>query len=187
MTRAARARARAFGGLTIAVFASAIVVALYAVHGSMPYNPVELPLERPSIARAVTPESWKFFTRNPREASVTPLVRETNGSWRMPSELFGTSASAPFSRWARSHGLELGIVMDSVPKGSWSECDRAPAECLDELAAEGRLHRLDNPSPSPVVCGRVGLVSQVPVPWAWARKGKKIDMPSKVVVVEVQC
>ena len=177
------AKALAFGGLAAAIVA-------VTVHGSMPYNAIESNLVRDLQTTAWAPESWRFFTRNPQEEQVAPYSR-TGESWT-PASSPGGSPRYLFGldRAGRAQGVELGLLLEGMPKASFRACDddEAPEVCLSKTT---KVFRLKNETPRPSLCGQIGVVSKKPVPWAWARlravSARTIHMPARVLRLEVEC
>ena len=175
---------RRLGALAVALAAVAASLVAVTVHGSMPYNAMSIPGERELQTMAWAPESWRFFTRDPQEENLLPYVLEGDG-FRLATPARGTTTYAfGIDRAGRTHGMEVAMLIEGFPKSSFHACDDAPAECL---ARTTRIIRTKNRNPSPTLCGSVGVVLQKPVPWAWARSGKDITMPSRVVRLEVTC
>lgn len=150
-----------------------------------PYNPVAPPaLKRIAIATFVH-EGWGFFTRNPREPDVT-LHGLVNGRWVQLS--MGPISSARnlygLNRAVRAQGAEFGLVAQQLGAPAWVECETEPIGCLRTAPyARG----IQNASPSPTLCGTVGIVRQAPLPWAWREWSGLLTMPSSVAVLEVAC
>jgi antimicrobial peptide system SdpA family protein len=184
-TKSTRAQSRALGGLVIALGASFAVLGAYAVHGSLEVNPITLPHENRSVMTTLLPEGWKFFTRNPQEAQVRPYALR-DGTWASASLLPNSRARnwLGIDRSGRAQGIEIGLLGESVPADAWVPCDEAPLECLARAPVGATFA---NKSPRPTLCGAVGFVAQPPVPWAWAHDADHLDMPSRVVRVEIQC
>ena len=176
---------RALGALLVALVGAFTTVGAYAVHGSIELNPITLPGEDKELMTTILPEGWKFFTRNPQEPQMLPYVQQ-DGAWVSASLLPNSRARNLFGldRRGRAQSVELGIIGEGVPSTAWSECDGAPLECLDRAPVGARIH---NDFPSASVCGVVGLVSQPPIPWAWAHSKSHLDMPSRVARLEVSC
>jgi antimicrobial peptide system SdpA family protein len=179
---------RPLGGMLVAVAMAWSVLTLYAVHIELPVNALDLPFESSikTTLQAVVPEGWGFFTRDPREARLLPFLR-TEGSWLGASEgpngepwnAFG------FNRAARAQGVEMGLLETMVPNNAWKECSDEIPNCLDTAASSVQV---SNPTPSPTLCGDVGLAQREVVPWAWAASTPdESQMPSKVVRLNVKC
>ncbi len=165
------------------------VATLYAVHGGMPHNPVHLPLENPVSISTVMPEGWAFFTRSPREEYAVALTR-IGDRWAPAS--FGTHNSATnlfgIVRKSRAQAVEVGALVAKVPSAKWVECqpDESDEDCLGHTPINAATV---NAAAVPSLCGSVGVVKRLPVPWAWARANARraILMPAKALRVEVQC
>lgn len=140
--------------------------------------------------RIIVPEGWGFFTRDPREPRIVPYTLNPQGEWQNANLgphsqgrwIFG------FDRRSRAQGVEIGTLFGDVPEAGWTECgDDAepldPPTCLD-LAEPISVH---NPSESPSLCGTVALVAQEPIPWAWRDAIDTIEMPSRVLLLDVAC
>lgn len=181
MNDASRAR---LATRALVVGALAATLAVYATHATMESTTFALPGERDMQILAWAPQTFRFFTRDPQEERVTAFVQE-GGAFRSlgksgadPSLLFGLDRSS------RGLGIEMGLVMEDVPKALMRPCEDEPAACLARL---DRAMKVENPTPNARLCGQVGIVLQKPVPWVWARHGKPITMPSRVIRLEVSC
>jgi antimicrobial peptide system SdpA family protein len=178
-------RSRTVGLLVALMVGAAGTVAAYAAHVPMPYNPVHLPLEKSFTIASFLPEGWKFFTRDPREESVFVMVRTPEGWMPMEGAANGSLLNAlGASRQGRARSVELGQLTSRVAKSEWKDCDRSPVECLDGIASPARI---DTASRKPQLCGLHGVVAQKPVPWAWRNSKQPVVMPSRVLLLEVQC
>jgi antimicrobial peptide system SdpA family protein len=175
---------RVIGGALLALvlfWGSLCALALYT---ALPFNPIQVSSERRAFVRTLFPEGWKFFTRNPQEAQLVPY-RLVDGRWlsasllpnSRPSNLFG------LGRWGRAQGVEMGILLARLGDARWTDCDEQPTTCLEGAPV---VLQIDNPSPAPSLCGELALVSQQPVPWAWARNPHAL-LPSHVIRFEAKC
>jgi antimicrobial peptide system SdpA family protein len=173
------------GTAALGLLIAAACLAAYAIHGSLPHNPIDLPFEEQLSTRAWAPEGWKFFTRNPREERPVLFVQRS-GRWRRaetgpasrPRYLFG------LDRAGRVQGLELGLIFEQIPRGAWRECDENPLACISSSAA---AIPITNRSPKPTLCGSAGLALQKPIPWSWLELPRPVVMPSRIVRLEIRC
>lgn len=80
--------------------------------------------------------------------------------------------------------MEIGRLLQRLPKAGWQTCKERPEACLVRIP---KALTVKNTSPNPTLCGEVGLGLQKPVPWAWRASAHRITMPSRVTRLEVQC
>jgi antimicrobial peptide system SdpA family protein len=172
------------GAFTASMIACLAVFSAYSVHAAMPTNPIVLPLEERLQVRAWAPQGWNFFTRNAREDRTLVFSHDAKGWSNVMSRNADAKNRFGIDRKGRAQGAELGILLGAIPKDRWTACSVSPTACLSD--AEGAF-RLRNTSPSPTMCGTIGIVMQPPVPWAWSTAAERVTMPSKVVRLEVQC
>lgn len=185
MSEAQREQRTRLGAKAALLGAFAAALVLYATHASMPRNTFTLPGEQELQVLAWAPQAFKFFTRDPQEERTLVYVKDRVGAYQLhgirgadPKVLFGLDRSG------RAVGVELGLAIEGLTKSEFKPCEGDPARCLDRLE---RTVKVENPSPSPQLCGQIGIVLQKPVPWVWARHGKPITMPSRVLRLEVAC
>ena len=157
----------------------------YVLQASMPYNPIGFPYSDVVDMRAVMPEGWAFFTRNPREPS-TRFYEKRDETWQSarlganasPENLFG------LSRRGRGQGIEAARLIEQIPDSAWMKCKLPARSCLKSIS---RVPTVRNPSPLPTFCGTIGFVRRPPVPWAWNESRLDIHMPGEVLKLDAQC
>jgi antimicrobial peptide system SdpA family protein len=179
---------RALGAFVFVVGTMWAVLIGYVVHVQLPTNVIVLPFEQELHLAAVVfaPEGWAFFTKNPREPVLIPYTMDTAGMWRSaavgayddPPHLFGASRSP------RAQGVEMGLLSSQISPTAWGTCDERIETCLARAAS---WFVAGNPSPQPTLCGKVALVRQEPLPWAWASARAETTMPSTFVLVDSRC
>jgi antimicrobial peptide system SdpA family protein len=177
---------RALGAFTLALTCVWLTIAAYALHAVLPFNPIRLPFERWVHVRFWAPEGWGFFTRNPQEEAMLVFVRDRDGQWTsasmgpngMPRNAFG------LNRASRAQSVEAGLLAGGVPKNAYQPCGNQPAACLEHAPVGVSLK---NPTPSPTLCGQVGIAMQKPLPWAWSNSRDRVIMPSRVARMNVDC
>ncbi|MET8729444.1 SdpA family antimicrobial peptide system protein [Streptomyces parvus] len=161
------------------------VLLLYVVQTQLPDNAVKLPGQDSveSTTRTVVPQGWAFFTKSPRETDMDPYGL-VDGTWRGLRS--GRHAEYGFNRESRAQGLEIGLLFYQVQDTKPFACERrALTDCLDRASAD--VTPVGNPSPSPTLCGRVALVDQLPVPYAWRDFYADTHTPESVRILEVTC
>jgi antimicrobial peptide system SdpA family protein len=174
------------GAVVIATAFVVMTLATYAIDAAIGYNPIHLPFEKQVYMQGLLPQGWKFFTRNPREDVQFIFKRDENRSWKpvtygvnsLPSNAFG------INRRNRAQGVEIGRLLQSVPKAFWVPAQGDPLESLEMSEI---LTTVRNETPHPTICGTIGIVLQPALPWAWFATGTKAQMPSKVLKIEVRC
>jgi antimicrobial peptide system SdpA family protein len=177
-------RDRAMGVLLSMIVLAATVLGVYAIHEATPTNPIALPGEDRASMVKIFPQGWKFFTRDPRTADPVPL-RRVGEAW-LPYDTLVTQSATNFfgaSRQGRAIGPELTWVLASAKDADWQACRESPSACLDRMPVK----TIKTSLPHPQLCGSVGIVSQAPVPWAWASTGRPVVMPSSVLRLEIRC
>lgn len=182
----APARRRAGPLLALAVPAAWALLGVYACHSALPYNPVELPFEKQIAVRSWLPQGWCFFTKDPRDDRMLVFRASGDGSLTpaIDSQTRWPRRAGGFDRRLRAVWIEAGLLFVAVSPNEWSECKEHPARCLEAMEPQ---RTMVNTSPEPHLCGRVGLVRQRVLPWAWARARSRLEMPSKVLLLEVAC
>lgn len=172
------------GFLALALITIYVVVAVYAAQSALATNALHLPFARKLHMVYWLPEGWKFFTRNPREDRLHCFTREATGRWREihvgpladPDNAFG------LLRARRRVGVEAAFLMTGIPEAAWRRCMSRPEACLDSIQPYAIVH---DPIPRPVLEGRVALVRQTPLPWAWLPSAERVTMPSRILVLTV--
>lgn len=135
----------------------------------------------------VLPEGWGFFTRDPQEPRVGVFRRgPESDTWREESAR-NTTAAYLFgaSRAARTRGIEIATLLQSVPDAAWVECTDPLEHCAAAIAQPFPV--ITNLAASPTLCGDLLLRLQEPVPWAWSRSARTIEMPSRATAMKVEC
>jgi len=158
----------------------------YSIHASLPFNPIDLPMEKELALRIFAPQGWKFFTRNPREESISTYAKDKNGNWS-PAMIGRNSSRITYfglARTARAQGVEVGLIVASAKADQWVPCKERLDLCFEKLPT---VRPAVNVTPGATVCGEIICVKQQPVPWAWGRSKDKITMPVKCLRVNVSC
>ncbi len=177
--------ARRVGAIALGLALAWSVLIANVVYPMLPYSAVDMPTSRAIKPTLWAPQGWAFFTKDPREQRAF-LYQRLHGRWTdlkkaphaEPRNAFG------LNRASRAQGVELALLMQSVPAAAWRDCNGDPRACFSSAATAPAVR---NVSPRPTVCGTVALVFQAPVPWAWAGSRRPVHMPSRYAVVEASC
>lgn len=182
----AHSTVRALGWYSIVVAGLWSIVFAYAMHAAMPFNPIKLPFENRVSVRMLLPEGFGFFTRSPREDRLL-LFRRSDRGWQSASVGPSQKAAHAFGvvRAVRAQSIEAGLLMEGLGNPTrWKRCSEDPLACMARSASSADI---SNRSPDPTLCGTVGLAIQETMPWAWAARGAKVTMPSRIMVATVRC
>ncbi|MFF4799736.1 SdpA family antimicrobial peptide system protein [Streptomyces sp. NPDC001351] len=164
-----------------------LLPALYVIQIHLPGNTLTFPGQKtvaPTVGRLV-PQGWSFFTKSPRDSELQPYVLHA-GAWEdrllaphgAPHNAFG------LNRRSRSQGIEMALLLAEAHGLRWTKCDRDLAACLGEAKEPGRA---TNRTPEPTLCGRVALVEQKPVPFAWRDIMHTTHTPDRLTVLDITC
>lgn len=166
------------------MLAWAVVVA-YCVYPALPYNSIHLPGARAAGTLVLAPQGWAFFTRDAREEKQFVYGSSGDG-WRplllVPHARFRNVLG--LNRKSRAQGAELALLLHGAEMDAWQRCEGAALTCLRTLP-QGIT--VQNHSPNPTLCGIVAVISRPPVPWAWLRSSKPVEMPSRILPLQVVC
>ncbi|MEU1312727.1 SdpA family antimicrobial peptide system protein [Streptomyces cinnamoneus] len=173
----------------LAVVIAWSMAVLYVAQVHVPKNVLSLPGQKQarSTVANVAPQGWAFFTKSPRDVEVLPYRRTPDGTW---TSLALTPHSSPrnafgLDRASRSQGIEISLLLNLAEKKEWKECEEND---LPGCLANARSSRkVKNPSPEPTVCGRVALVQEKPVPWAWRDLVDERTTPERYLAMDVTC
>ncbi|MCH9688132.1 MAG: SdpA family antimicrobial peptide system protein [Deltaproteobacteria bacterium] len=184
-------RPRRFALLFMTLVSFSALLALYAIDASNPVTAFRLPLQQKRFTKLLFPQGWAFFTRSPHEALHSFFTREADGGWTSANlpPLAHYSNAFGFIRAPRQQGVESAFLIQAVGEEQWVECRGEPTDCLGQAQLVGTI---TSESGHPTLCGEVGVVQQMPVPYAWVR-GRSLEhynglkRPMRVARLEVQC
>lgn len=151
---------------------------------ALPYNPLSPGINQKTTITSIIPEGWGFFTRNPRETDLYLFFSE-NGKWVK-------NRNTPISSWRNSFGLnrfpraqsvELGMILNSINDTCWKT---AMINIDNNTITDTVVIQITDRSPSPTITGRICIVQQEPIPWAWSWNREKLKMPSQYVIVDIK-
>lgn len=152
---------------------------------SLPYNPVSLSKKERINMSVLLPQGWAFFTKDPRESYVA-IYEEKEGSLELAIKANASSYNLfGAKRLTRAMGIEVGALAGQIKARQWTDCYKSVEECyrtadLPELTVVNKAH-------SPNYCGSYFLSLEEPVPWAWAKSYDEVEMPSKIIKINVLC
>ncbi|TGA96349.1 SdpA family antimicrobial peptide system protein [Sporolactobacillus shoreae] len=173
--------AKLLGFITLIMIVSWSLIFMYSIHIVLPPNPLKLPFENNLGLNAWFPQGWGFFTRDPRSVNdyVYNLDNDRSAvAWPNNSvrNLFG------ISRYGRAQGIELGLIESKIPESAWKTYNGNIEKYFKNTQVKLTV---DNPTPHATISGKIGIVRKHPIPWSWSKQSKYINMPYKIVVVNV--
>ncbi len=127
------------------------------------------------------PQGWGFFTRNPREESISLIKKKSD---KLIDELGVNGKFNNFwgaSRKNRFRNIEFSIIKNNINDSSWVNGDIDKFN-LDDNIKTDTIVNLTNPK---TILGNFFIVKQERVPWAWARM-ENVVMPYKYVKIYVK-
>ncbi len=176
------------GWFTAGLLLVGLLVAGYSVDANASQTNVQLPLEvrYHNDIRAVLPQGWSFFTRNP-ESDTYVLLRTTNG-YASAATLPG-SAPSEFSgivRTARLVEVEAEALKSNVPASDWRQCTDSDtvSTCVTGTATG---HEQVYPKGPTSVCGSLILGHFTPTPWAFYKIIRRASRLDAIARLDVEC
>jgi antimicrobial peptide system SdpA family protein len=139
------------------------------------------------VVQAYSPQGWAFFTRNPREAWRRTYRVDPDKT--LHSEDVADYRGAPWNgldRSKRNRGIMAEQVAGQIPKDAWRNCKSSAEQCMleyDRAVVHATLQANDTTG----LCGRLLFQEAQTVPWAWRASYHRVNMPSRVAMVDVKC
>lgn len=152
-----------------------------SINSILPQNPITPPEKLTLTTMTIFPQGWGFFSKDPRYEHFY-MIDMQSGELDLSWPNMSLKNWGGLTRFGRSQGIELGRLYSQVEDQSMIECNETPLECLEE---QEDVINIINDSPSPTITGDIGIVIQESVPWIWAKKVNKENMPSRIVRLNV--
>lgn len=152
---------------------------------NMPHNPLSSSKATALNMNLILPQGWAFFTKSPREAGILAYQKENDRLVCANMRNSGSENLFGLSRRARVQGVELGAILAKLKGEKWFECKDGlkNANHLDTIPSIVVL----NTAASPTFDGEYVLEEKKIVPWAWSQSANEINMPSKIIKINVIC
>ncbi|MGO4875593.1 SdpA family antimicrobial peptide system protein [Pedobacter psychrotolerans] len=151
---------------------------------SLPSNPMNLALKRPKAFLALVPEGWAFFTRSPREAQILiyacqgnklTLLEHRHSSYR---NLLGLNR-----RVTKLFG-ELQFIKRQIKDYQYADT-KFNYQSGKIQGVPGHVVEVKNQMDYPILMGQYVVVYQKAIPWSWYRSNENIDMPAKIIKLNI--
>jgi antimicrobial peptide system SdpA family protein len=175
------------GVYTVACFAVVAAAIVFLWIAYLPSNPLspQWTLAQQSAFKQVVPEGWGFFTKSQRDEYFTTFRMSDGKTWK--ESFFGPQSEPAswfgFSRVARSEGLEFGLVTADLSGSAYTSCSDALETCFAHLP---KPRRVVDKSPHPLMCGKMLVVWEKPIPWSWTGF-KHVTQSSRIANLDVRC
>lgn len=152
----------------------------------LPFNPLSLSKDSQFIIKALCPEGWGFFTKNPKDSDFF-VYKRIHNKWENILLVPNSSISnfIGLKRDARAQGSEYALLCKDIDLKKWLDCNEGVNifSCI-ESNLNVRPIIVKNIVPSPSIEGEVWIVSKPMIPWAWGRH-TNINMSAKYLKLYV--
>lgn len=137
----------------------------------------------------VFPQGWAFFSKSQRDPLIAPYSLNEQGTAISLSKLPSTQADYLWgmSRNARAQGVEVALYASKLPSGSWKECSSFIIDECIRQNSQMKAVKVDNPTPSPSICGESYIVESEPVAWSYRHLTDQKQKALQVAKVGVEC
>lgn len=167
------------------VWLGVLIYLIYKIAlSALPYNPLSPGMKEKQGVMSVVPEGWGFFTRNPREVDQHLYFYKNNKWVRNPnSPISSWRNTFGLNRFPRAQSVELGMILSNINDTCWKTASiNLEHNNISDIASI----EVFNDSPYPTITGRICILQQEPIPWAWSWNKDELAMPSKYVIVDVK-
>ncbi|MEE4248526.1 MAG: SdpA family antimicrobial peptide system protein [Kangiellaceae bacterium] len=168
--------------LTSSIYALLIVKVFFT---SLPYNPIKSNGPQTKVITSFFPEGWAFFTRDSRESQT--LVYSIDSS-SLAITKFKWLQNSHYSNYfgldkkSRYMGVELAYLLNNLKPTDWSSCRELTREKIKTL----KVTEVENELAIKNFKGLLLIQKKEPIPWAWHKSSADIEMPSKVILINVK-
>lgn len=161
------------------VISSWLIVNIFLI--TVKGNPLEITNEVNTKVFNIVPQGWAFFTRDPREAQIT-IYKIKNDSILKPYPQRHSSFNNFFGLKRTSSKIltELQLIKLKTSDSLYSDM-KWNYQAHKYAKHTTKSFQYENEVFDPILLGDFIVVYQKPVPWAWSKSMKEIEMPSKVI------
>lgn len=136
-----------------------------SIISAMTFNPISDKYINDRFFKILAPQGWGFYSKNPRDSVIYVYDMNTEISavkWpnSRADNFFG------ISRFGRSQGIEAGLIQAALGENNWLACDEKAIDCLKKYNSEVTVI---NTTPTPTICGDIGIVLQEPLPCVFCK------------------
>ncbi|MBE7106613.1 SdpA family antimicrobial peptide system protein [Bacillus cereus] len=174
---------------SVAIFSIAIVTIwvvfiFLTVISALDSSAIRLSKHNKTVISMVYPQSWGFFSKNPREPvwNIYGLDnKQFTKHWPNNSlnNIFG------LDRFGRTQGIELGSILGQLPPSEkWHEYNK---DTKLNSTEDADFLKVKNVNPSPSLCGKLIITSEELIPWAWSKNTEVKKEIKKYIRIDVKC
>jgi antimicrobial peptide system SdpA family protein len=154
---------------------------------TMPDNPVKLNVNLDNNLFTFVPQGWAFFTRNPREAQIVIYKRNNMNQFEEINQRHSSFHNFfGLNRRASKIFSELQFIKSKINDTLYENSQWNYQENL-RSKIPNRVINVRNQMINPILCGEYIVVYQKFVPWAWTKSLNKIQMPAKIIRLNIEC
>ncbi|WP_162621784.1 SdpA family antimicrobial peptide system protein [Microbacterium suaedae] len=142
-----------------------------------------------AVVQSVVPQGWGFFTRDPREPSVTPYTEGVNNEWVNAKR--GPNVQPQYAFGANREGRLTEFDVEGVVSGAegtpeWVSCGTvSELDCIAQTLESGPILASNVAGYDLRLCERIALIREDPVPLSYARFGGKPELSG--MILDVDC
>ncbi|MGB4774167.1 MAG: SdpA family antimicrobial peptide system protein, partial [Daejeonella sp.] len=153
---------------------------------NIPNNPISLNGRYKIFFHNFFPQGWSFFTMSPRNEKMLiynlksgneiDLVDMKNSS---PKSYFGVS------RYNRIRSIEFAVIKSQIDSVDWILCQNKKDQLITIDTLIPKI--IFNKTNIKTLCGIYIIKKTPPLPWAWVKSAEKIELPTKIIKINVIC
>lgn len=150
-------------------------------------NPIKITNSVNTKLSTLTPQGWAFFTRSPREAQIIIYSVADDGSFSKYQHKH-SSLNNLFGLNRKSSKVlgELQMIKSNVADSLFENC-KWNYQKLRAFKIPKSTHTIKNIIDEPILCGEFIIIFQKPIPWAWSKSIDRIEMPAKIIRLNIDC
>ncbi|MFZ4860788.1 SdpA family antimicrobial peptide system protein [Sphingobacterium sp. Mn56C] len=155
----------------------------FAVFSASRNEQVILNSQMKTYLNQMFPEGWGFFTKNPREASMSVYEYKEGKLIEIPFLNQSIATYFGLSRKRRIIAYEASMVAGTIGKKNWIE---NKSKSLEDYKDCVPIKKKLNSDYSHITCGTYFVKLFNPVPFAWAKEGQGDNNPFTFVKVLIK-
>ncbi|MCC9023200.1 SdpA family antimicrobial peptide system protein [Bacillus nakamurai] len=160
------------------VMAAWMIVLFFTVIAALPSSAIQLTKHQSKTISMIYPQSWGFFSKDPREDSLNIYPLTPGEKLRWPNNSLKNVIG--LNRYGRTQGIELGLMLEKLPpKEKWK--DYTAGQDIKNTT----FLKVKNESPSPTLKGKMIITYERITPWAWSKHTKTKRTIKKFIGVDV--